>query len=246
MSGPDSSRPAGWRREKAAPVQEPLTLDRIVAAAIDLVDREGLDALSMRRLGTELNVGATTLYWHVKNKDELLDLAIDHILGAIPAPDPALSWREQLRRLAVDTRRVLIRHRNLIMVLATRPTTGPNAIASIDRLFGVVRRAGFEGRALVLAALALLNYASGYSVLEAAGLSVFGSDVDEATVRQRLRENSEQVMAFIETLPDGQFPDLQLVARNLLETDDDARFAYGLERLLDGLEADLATTRAPA
>ena len=221
-------------------MQEPLTLDRIVTTAIDLVDREGLDALSMRRLGAELNAGATTLYWHVKNKDELYDLALDQVLGEIPAPDLALPWRDQLRQLAVDTRRVLISHRNLIMVIATRPTTGPNAIASIDRLFGVVRRAGFEGRAIVLAALTLLNYTSGYAVLEAAGLATFGPGLDEATVRQRLRENAEQVMAFVETLPDDQFPDLQLAARGLLETDDDTRFAYGLERILDGLEADLA------
>src|SRR5262245_54894394 len=79
----ESGRPAGWRREKTAPAQEPLTLDRIVTTAIELVDREGLDALSMRRLGTELDAGATTLYWHVKNKDELLDLMLDQLFVEI-------------------------------------------------------------------------------------------------------------------------------------------------------------------
>ena len=90
---------SGWRRERPAQ-PEPLTVDRIVATAIEIVDREGLDALSMRRLGTELGAGATSLYWHVKNKDELLDLALDKLFAEIEAPDPELPWRDQLRELA--------------------------------------------------------------------------------------------------------------------------------------------------
>jgi len=217
-----------------------LTLERIVSTAIELVDREGLDALSMRRLGAELNAGATTLYWHVKNKDELLDLALDQLFAELEPPDPRLPWRDQLRELAGRTRRLLLRHRNLIMVIASRPTTGPNAVAAIDLLFGVVRRAGFPDDEVVPASLSLLNYTSGYAVLEAASMSQFGAGADEATVRKALQESIEQTMAFILTLPAERFPNVQLVGRRLVEMDDDARFAYGLERMLDGLEADLA------
>jgi AcrR family transcriptional regulator len=233
----------GWRRERPAQAQ-PLTLDRIVSAAIDIVDRDGLDALSMRRLGAELGAGATTLYWHVKNKDELLDLALDRLFEEIEAPDPELPWRDQLRELAHELRRLLLRHRNLIMVIASRPTTGPNAVAAIDLLFGVVRRAGFPDDQVVPASLALLNYTSGYAVLEAASLSQFGPGADEATVRKAVQESVGRTMEFILTLPQEQFPNVQLVGRHLVEVDDDMRFAYGLERMLDGLEADLA--RYPA
>jgi len=236
----EAARPAGWKREKPPPVQEPLTLDRIVSTAIELVDREGLDALSMRRLGAELNAGATTLYWHVKNKDELLDLALDRVFAEIEPPDPGLPWKDRLREMANDLRRLLLRHRNLIMVIASRPTTGPNAVAAIDLLVGVVRQAGFPDGEVVQAALAVLNYVSGYAVLEAASLSQFGPAADEASVRQALRESTERTMEFILTLPAEQFPNVQLVGHHLVAVDDDGRFAYGLERMLDGLEADLA------
>ena len=129
------------------------------------------------------------------------------------------------------------------MVIASRPTTGPNAVAAIDLLFGVVRRAGFLDDEVVPASLALLNYTSGYAVPEAASLSQFGPGADEATVRKAVQESIVRTMEFILTLPQEQFPNVQLVGRHLVEIDDDMRFAYGLERMLDGLEADLARSR---
>jgi AcrR family transcriptional regulator len=241
---PPSPIAPGWRRERTAPPQEPLTLERIVATAMDLVDREGLDALSMRRLGTELGAGATTLYWHVKNKDELLDLMLDQVFVEIDRPDADLPWRDQLRDVAHNLRAVLLHHRNLIMVVASRPTTGPNAVAAIDELFGVVRRSGLPDERVVPAALAVLNYASGFAVLEAASLAQFGPSADEAAVRQSLQESTEVVMDYLLALPPDRYPNVQVVGRYLVEGDDDSRFAYGLEVMLDGLAADVARTVA--
>jgi AcrR family transcriptional regulator len=245
MTADQAPRAPGWRRERPEPSQEPLTLDRIVATAIDLVDREGLDALSMRRLGTELGAGATTVYWHVKNKDELLDLMLDQVFVEIETPDPDRSWRDQLASMAHNLRRVLLRHRNLIMVVASRPTTGPNAIAAIDLLFGVVRRSGLPDERVVAAAISVLNYASGFAVLEAASLAAFDG-ADEAAIRQAVKESADQVMAFIMTLPPERYPNVQLLGRHLVDGDDDSRFAYGLEVMLDGLEADVARSGVSA
>src|SRR5581483_4520277 len=86
--------------------REPINRDAIVAAAIGLLDREGLSALSMRRLGEELGAGAASLYWHVGSKDGLLDLVLDELIGEVevPEPDPA-HWQEQLKEEARSQRR---------------------------------------------------------------------------------------------------------------------------------------------
>src|ERR1700748_3245060 len=86
--------------------REPISREAIVAAAIQLLDREGLTALSMRRLGEQLGAGAASLYWHVGSKDGLLDLVLDELIGEveIPAPDPA-RWQEQLKEMARSQRR---------------------------------------------------------------------------------------------------------------------------------------------
>jgi TetR/AcrR family tetracycline transcriptional repressor len=235
-----SHQPRGWRRPQREATHEPLTLDRIVAAAIELVDREGLDALSMRRLGTELGAAATTLYWHVRNKDELLDLALDQIFAEIEVPEGPGPWRELAGEIARRLRAVLIRHRGFVMVVASRPTTGPNALGAMDKVLGVLRRAGFDDAHVVDAAVTLVNYASGHAVLESAALLGYQEARDAGV---DLRQVGTEIVSFMSTLPTDQFPNLVPLAPRFLSTDDDHRFEYGLERILDGLEAELARIR---
>src|SRR5581483_5818872 len=91
--------------------REPISRDATVTAAIGLLDREGLSALSMRRLGEDLGAGAASLYWHVGSKDGLLALVLDEIIGENegPEPDPA-RWQEQLKEVAKSQRRVCLKH----------------------------------------------------------------------------------------------------------------------------------------
>src|SRR2546429_8153285 len=101
--------PPPWQRlpdRSSRRRREPISREAIVKAAIDLLDREGLPALSMRRLGDELGAGAASLYWHVGSKDGLLDLVLDEIIGEqqVPDPDPA-RWQEQLKDAATSMRR---------------------------------------------------------------------------------------------------------------------------------------------
>src|SRR6516165_1807108 len=100
--------PPPWQRLPDRPARrrrEPISREAIVKAAIQLLDREGLAALSMRRLGEELGAGAASLYWHVGSKDGLLDLVLDELIGEgkIPDPDPE-HWQEQLKQVARDQR----------------------------------------------------------------------------------------------------------------------------------------------
>ena len=100
--------PPPWQRAPDRPSRrrrDPISRDAIVTAAIGLLDREGLSALSMRRLAEELGTGAASLYWHVGSKDGLLDLVMDEIIGEgkVPDPDPE-HWQEQLKQVARDQR----------------------------------------------------------------------------------------------------------------------------------------------
>jgi TetR/AcrR family transcriptional regulator, tetracycline repressor protein len=211
--------------------REPLTRDEIVAGAIRLADAEGLAALSMRRLGQELGAGATSLYWHVRNKDQLEDLMIDALIGEVAAEiAPAEGWRGQLAEVARALRRVLLRHRHVAPLLGARPTIGPHALDAAERVMGILRDAGFDDRTTSLASGGLINYASGFALFE----SRSPGGAPDSPERQ---EVTEAVMAYFQSLPPERYPNLLAVARARISEDD--QFEYGLQRLLDGFDADL-------
>ena len=228
-----------WARIEAAPSSErvPLTRDEIVATAIRLIDEGGIEAFSMRRLGHELDAGATSLYWHVRNKDELEDLIIDDVIGevladyeAVVAPDA--DWRERLAEVARALRRVLLRHRHIAPLLGERPTIGPQALDAAETVMGILLDAGFDTRATSLASGALINYASGFAIFESRSPGGSG-DAPET------RELAKAVASYFAQLPADRYPHMKAAARvQITETE---QFEYGLQRLLDGLSNDLAT-----
>lgn len=232
-----------WARLREAPTPDrvPLSRDEIVATAIRLIDEGGIEAFSMRRLGHELGAGATSLYWHVRNKDELIDLILDVIIGEVLADFEATvvagaSWREQLAEIARALRRVLLRHRHIAPLLGERPTLGPNALDAAERVMGILLAAGFDHRATSLASGALINYASGFAMFESRSP---GGSGDAAETR----ELAKAVMAYFAELPADRYPNMKAVARvHITETE---QFEYGLARLLDGLADDLAVPSAP-
>ncbi len=167
-----TARPARffpWSRaaERARAGRITLSRDQIVDAAISVMDEEGLDALSMRRLGQELDAGATSLYWHIRNKDELLDLVLDRVIGeVVPDMPHDAGWRETAEQAASALRRVLLRHRGVAPIMGERPTFGPNALQALEILLTPFVKAGFEPEAALLAATTIINWASGFAVFE--------------------------------------------------------------------------------
>src|SRR5690349_21642706 len=114
--------------------QPTLDRDQIVRAALAMLDEEGLPGLSMRRLGTRLGAGATSLYWHVANKDDLLELVVDEVLGEIYVPEPGdTHWRMALSVMANGMRTAFLRHPWVLSLLGTKPTLGPNAMRMGER-----------------------------------------------------------------------------------------------------------------
>ena len=124
-SGPPDLPPPPWRTtaKKQPRARVAISQDLIVETAIRVLDAEGLDAVSMRRVAQELETGAASLYAHVANKKELLDLVFDRIVGEIelPAPGPAETWREQIRELGVTMHATLSAHADVARVMSQAP-----------------------------------------------------------------------------------------------------------------------------
>ena len=123
--------------------RRPLTRDAIVDAALTLLDREGLAGLSMRKLAQELGAGAASLYWHVGDKEELLSLLLDRIVGEgePPEPDPA-NWQEQVKEMARESRRLLQSHRDAAQISMGRIPAGPHSMPVLERYLAVLAAAG--------------------------------------------------------------------------------------------------------
>ena len=162
--------PPPWQRlpdRSSRKRREPISRDAIVAAAIGLLDREGLAALSMRRLGEELGAGAASLYWHVGSKDGLLDLVLDELIGEVEVPDPdPAQWQAQLKETAKSQRRVSLRHPYLVRVSIGRIPMGPNALRVTERTLAILRAGGLSPRLAVQGYLLLIDTVNGFTLDE--------------------------------------------------------------------------------
>lgn len=176
VAGRADASPTGRARGQHAG----LTRSAILAAAVELVDEQGLAALSMRRLGSELGVEAMALYHHVGSKDALLDGLVEQLfLTSLPEPIEGEPWREALHRHARGILDTLLAHPNLVPVVLSRPAVTPGALSTLERAVAVARTSGMpSGRALDLV-YALIGFVVGHVAM--------GGDAGEtSTARLRL------------------------------------------------------------
>ncbi|MFI6824408.1 TetR/AcrR family transcriptional regulator [Micromonospora sp. NPDC050187] len=156
-----------WLREEPdRPRPVPLTRQRIVDAAVTLLDRHGIDGLTMRRLAQLLDVTPTALYWHVKTKDDVLDLALDHVFGDVPLSEATDDWRGDARALIRNWRAVMVRH-PWAPGLIGRPMLGPNVLTRTEHLQAALTRGGLSGVELTMVTRTLANYVIGTALTEA-------------------------------------------------------------------------------
>ena len=231
-----------WWQPTTARRRPLLDVERIVDGAVRLLDEAGIDGLSLRRLAADLGVAAASVYWHVPNKQALLDVVLDRLLGEVRTDitlDPAATWRAQLAEVCRGLRRVVLRHPAVAPLLGQRLPVGPNGLALLEVTMQVLARAGFVGQRLALAHGAIIGYASGQVVIAArrpgsAGGAEWTADDQAGGLGRLLRQ-----------APRTQYPALFEMADELANVGDEAQFEYGLQRMLDGLEQDLRGGAAP-
>jgi len=238
MAAKTNPIPSVWARLQAEPGQPALSREVIVREAIRMLDAEGTEALSMRKLGARLNSGATSLYRHVATKDELMELAVDEVFGEIVVPAPGgPDWRAAATEAAQSFRATALRHPWLASVLgqAGLAYLGPNLMSVTEQLAALFTAAGFaEPRSAIDAVLAC---AIGMSTTEAAWLStVARSGQTEADFIASLMPAAQQAAAGHDHLA-GSYaagPPADPAAIR------DAKFASALEIVLDGLALRLS------
>jgi AcrR family transcriptional regulator len=208
-----------------------LTRERVLQAAVDLADRDGLGALTMRRLGAELGVEAMSLYKHVANKEEILDGILELVVGEIEVPSEGGDWKEAMRRRAISARTVLGRHSWAIGLLEARGTSGRAALRYLDAILGNLRSAGFSVENAVHAFWLLDCHVYGHVIQET---SIAANTSDEVTASAR---------SIVERISPDEYPHLVEAGEHALAFGSslDGEFEFGLELILDALERTAAS-----
>jgi AcrR family transcriptional regulator len=241
---PPWARESGARRTRAD--KPALSRDAIVAAAIRVIDEEGFEAVSMRRVAQEFGTGAASLYAYVANKDELMDLIVDQIMleSAVDDQEPAedvVDWQEQIKAMVRSGYHTLIAHRDIAKALLGRIPFGPNGLRNVENMLKLLRAHGMP------------DYVAAYAG-DLIGQYMVGTAIEDYMWQQRYPDATpEQVSAamsevgdYLESLPKEEFPNLTALARvmvgeNVGEPESPLfdRFELGLDILVRGLASFL-------
>jgi AcrR family transcriptional regulator len=199
-----------------------LSREQVLDAALDLIDRDGTAALSMRRLGAELGVEAMTLYHYLPNKDALLDGIVERVVAQAETGLTDGPWDRALADYARALRATLLRHPGAALLVATRPAVTPATLRAAERGLALLCGAGFP----VGQALDALNALTLFTVAHAA------SEVSTAAVNAAAAAGSQEYVA---ALDQREFPLLTAAARTSAGTDDSSRFEFAIAAFIRGL-----------
>jgi AcrR family transcriptional regulator len=229
-------------RRRPDRVRSRLTRDEIVDAAIAIADDEGAEALSMRRIAQVLRSGTMSLYWHVANKEHLLDLMRDMLMAEITVPEPSGDWRADLRSIAVSNRSMLRRHTWLMDFIGGRPPLGPNTLLALERSLAAVADLKLAPVLAFDVLTAINTYVSGVVLREVQEIRTQAAEqqsgldpADVVSERQAWRDRLGATgifgnfVRFLDADIDPDAPETM-----------DERFEFGLDCLLDGIAARIA------
>jgi AcrR family transcriptional regulator len=213
----------------------PLSRERIVTAAIDMIERHGVEAVSMRRIAAELSCGVMSLYNHVPSKAALLDDVAERVMSGIEfTAAPGAGWEDQVRAQARAFRAIARRYPRCTMVVVSRPTNSVTGLRPIENALATLREAGFGGGDAVLIMRAFVGFILG-SLLREVGVSPALGDAHpsySAQAPQRLHLDPEE------------FPQVTSLTAELTRRDPDADFEFGLDLLVHAIAAMVPATPA--
>jgi AcrR family transcriptional regulator len=225
-------------RVRRATRERALSRGAIAEAALAIVDREGLDALTMRTVAHYMGTGAASLYAHVASKEDLLELVVERVIREVKMPgepDPE-RWQEQLKECARTIRAVFSRHRDLARASFARIPLGENALRSSEWMIAVMRAGGLPDQVIAYACDLLPLYVMAVCYEE----SLYGSE----TSPEEMAKFVDGMRQYFASLPPDRFPNVVSLAGPLTAGDPegDERFEFGLDVLVGGLAAMSAKT----
>lgn len=210
-----------------------LTRAQVLDAALELIDQEGLDALTMRRLGTRLDRTPMVLYRHAASRDDLLDAVVEAVLATLVIPDDDAPWQDRLRAVAHRYRAIALEHPNVVPLLAIRPLATPlgmrplGTLHPLERMLDILIDAGFAPADALLVHRSFSALVLGHVLTELQEV-VTSPDETDALLRLGLHR-----------LPPHEFPRLRSLAGALAVHDGEAELDRGITVLLAGLGAQL-------
>ena len=223
-----------WREKRASP-RVRLSSDAIVQAALKVLDRDGLKNISMRTVAAELEARPGSLYWHVRSKEELLDLLFDAVIGENFARlddieqtgrEHPSEWAEQFFEVGLRWREMLLHHPDLCLVTLGRIPTGPNYLRAREWLLAFLRRADVPIDIIAVIVDTVQLYITSFVATETQLQHMGGQSMRRETAEQLLRQ-------YYQELPADRFSNLRELA-DVITGDSEIRFTIGLRALLQG------------
>jgi AcrR family transcriptional regulator len=203
----------------------PLDREQVLRAALQVADKGGIEALSMRKLAHAVKVEAMSLYHHVASKEDILDGLVELVVSEIDAPAAGTPWKKAMRKRAISAHTVLMRHPWATMLFVSRLNVGPNMLRYVDATLGCLREAGFS--------FAMADHA--WNALDA---YTYGFTLQKLNFPLEPAEYASAAKGFLPMIPPEQFPHLNGLSREVIAGRHDGlqQLELGLDLLLDGFE----------
>jgi AcrR family transcriptional regulator len=224
------------RRRVQRRAGRPRTLDReaVVDAALRVLDAEGLDAVTIRRVAEELGTSGTALYTYVRDKDELVDLLVDRVIGEVDFSrvDASKPWQEQVREFAREARRTFVAHRDVARATLGRIPQGENALVAMNEMLGRLRAAEVPEQVISFGTDLLSLYVGAVAYEESLMVA-------QGLLPESVESFVGELRTYFKRLPPDRFPHIVALADALTagSPSEDERFEFGLDVIVAGLAA---------